>query len=123
MPWPLSHYYGDKVRQLFIAGAIIMAVFLPFFGHEIPSVASVSIVAILVLGVAAGLTSPKRRLTSLLDVLISLGAVVVFERVALEVYNLAGLNLFFVINQALAIIFLVALYYATKTMRGMGKQS
>jgi hypothetical protein len=120
MPLPIRHYYGDSVRKLFVAGALIMAAMLPFFSARVHEPVTLSIIGILVLSVAAGLTSPKQPLTALLDMLIALAAVVIFERYAVGLYSEGeGTSLFFLINQTLAVIFLSALYFATKTLRGM----
>jgi hypothetical protein len=123
MSLPISHYYGDNVRKLFVAGAIIMTAMLPFFSARVSEPVTLSIIGILVLGVAAGLTSPKQPLTAMLDMLIALAAVVIFERYAVRLYGEGeGTSLFFLINQTLSIIFLIALYFATKTLRGMGNK-
>jgi len=121
MPYPPSHYYGDQVRKLFVAGAVIMAGFLPFYASNIAAPILMSVVAILILGVAAGLTSPKSPITALLDMLISLAAVTVFESYAVSAYIVRSMSYFFLITQTLAIIFVCALYYSTKTLRGMSR--
>lgn len=116
-PASLMHYYGDLVRKLFIAAAIVMLIFLPFYNDRIPFSYSVSIFVIVFLGIIAGVTNPLQKWVIVLNTIISAGGVAVFEYMAINDYEL--LSLFFWINQTLALIFLVALYFSTKTFRGM----
>lgn len=115
-----SHYYGDNVRKLFIAAAIIMIIALPILRDLIYVPVTLSLIAILVIDIAAGLTNPKMFWVAVLNAVISGGALITFEYFAVEAYkNLGGFqNLLFVANQALAIVFLSALYYGVKTIRG-----
>lgn len=112
------HYYGDIVRRLFIASAFIMAATLPFFSANIEQPILMSIMGILVLGVAAGLTSPSYASSAIINVLIAIVSVAVFEGYAVVEYKLHGANIFFIANQTMALIFLSALYYGVKTIRG-----
>jgi hypothetical protein len=113
----MSHYYGDIVRRLFLIAAFVMAATLPYFSPLIGKPLLMSIVGILVLAVAAGLTSPAYSLSSILNALVAIGAVVVFETYAVQRFSEFGTDVFFLINQALALIFLVAFYFGMKTLR------
>jgi hypothetical protein len=113
----MSHYYGDIVRRLFLIAAFVMAATLPYFSPLIDKPLLMSIVGILVLAVAAGLSSPAYSLTSLLNALVALGAMVVFETYAVQSFTESGTDVFFLINQGLALIFLVAFYFGIKTLR------
>ena len=116
----VEHYYGDIVRKLFIAGSIVMMGALPFFLDEVREPLIVSITAILIVSVAAGLTSPRYSLSPLIDVCVAASAVIVFEWYAINTYRTEGhITLFFLLNQGLAMIFLVALYHAVKTLRAI----
>ncbi len=119
----MIHYYGDIIRRLFIIGALVMAATLPFFSPIIDKPILFSIMAILVLSVAAGLTSPTSPASALLNTFITLAGVVVFESYAVSQHKIGGIDKFFVLNQLLALIFIVALYYSIKTLRGMRKVS
>lgn len=121
---PLSHYYGNIVRRLFLATAIIMAVGLPFYGDRIPIPAFVSLLLIVLLAFFAGLTNPVKAWTAAINSVVSLIAAVGFEAYAITAYRSDyGVDLFFWLNQGLAVIFLVALYYSTKTFRAMALES
>lgn len=114
-----AHYYGDEVRQFFLAGAFIMVAALPFVHALIDQPVVFSILAILILVVAAGLTNPKQLSTAILNALIAIAAVIVLELYAISAYGASGIvGLFFWLNQMLAIDFLIALYFAIKTIRG-----
>lgn len=119
----MIHYYGDRVRTLFIIGALVMVAGLPFVAEDISLPLIVSITGILVVSVAAGITSPQFVWSSILNIFISLYAVVEFEWYAVHWYNNhSGVDFFFVINQVLAMIFLIALYFSVKTFRGVRSQ-
>lgn len=116
-----SHYYGDIVRKLLVAGDAIMILTYPFFMDRIFFSTSISIVAIVSVGVIAGFLNPRQKWASILTFVISAAALTVFEYHAVTVLsgeNKNGFDLFFWINQILAIIFLFALYYSAKTIRG-----
>lgn len=113
------HYYGDLVRkQLLLAGLVIMVAAL--LDSELRSfyllVALFGVVGITVL---AGLTSPQKHGVVVIDVLVSAFMFLVFEYFAIAAYvryeNFSN-NVFF-FRQLIAVIFLIALYYSTKTIR------
>ncbi len=115
-----THYYGDLVRKLFLAGAIIMLAGLPFFADLISTPLMVSIFAIVLIGTAAGFMNPKQLWVAILNALIAVGALVVFEMSAVSDFKLYSIgHPLFWIDQVLALLFLVALYYEVKTLRGM----
>jgi hypothetical protein len=117
--WLGGHYYGDNVRRLFFVGAIIMLVALPSYHEFIAFPPMLSILAAVIVGIAAGFTSPKHKAVLMLDIVISLVAVIIFEYYAVDTYiKFSFSSLLLWINQALAIIFFLALYYSTKTLRG-----
>lgn len=115
-----NHYYGDLVRKFFLAGAIFMIVALPFMNSYIEVPLYISILAAITIGVIAGITNPAQKWAGILNFCIALAASFVFEYQAVIGYtNYSYLHRTFWANQLLAIIFLIALYYSTKTVRGM----
>ena len=112
-----NHYYGDIVRKLFLAGAALMLVALPFFQSLIPFSLSVSIFAALVIVLCAGLIAPTQKWITALNMLVAAGAIGIFEYYAATAY-IATHIAFFTVTQILAIIFLAAFYYSVKTVRG-----
>lgn len=113
-----AHYHGDVVRKLFILGAIIMVVTLPFLSHRLPTSPFVSILIIILLGSTAGFISPKGTWVIPMNFIISAVAVLAFEYYAIDAYTkYSATDSLFLTDQALAIIFLFALYYSAKTFR------
>lgn len=121
MPKKISHYYGDVVRKLFILAAVVMIGGLPFFINQIDQPLPVALVAIILIGAAAGLTSPRHSWTAVMNVIVAVSGVVIFERYAVDWHSSYGVaDNFFWINQLLAVIFLFALYFSLKTLRRVG---
>ncbi len=114
----VSHYYGDEVRRLFMAAAIIMALSLPFFWDIIDGYIFFPILAIVLLGMAAGVTNPRQIWVVVADICISVLAAGIFEFVAIRSQDQFGWQApFFWTNQLLAVIFIVSIYYSVKTLR------
>lgn len=114
------HYYGNLVRRLFLGGAIVMLLGLPFFNAILPVDIFYSLLAIIILSLVAGFTSPRKTWAIAVDEIIAIVAVLAFEYYAVGYYiQYAGWSWIFAISQLLALDFLVALYYNTKTLREM----
>lgn len=113
------HYYGDIVRRLFFCAALIMLVTFPFFNKMIPENPELSIAAIVIVGLLAALTNPRQLWTTILNTIVAILAVCVFEYYALIFYSRYSLDsAIFWINQLLSLLFLISLYYSVKTFRG-----
>jgi len=113
-----SHYHGDVLRKLFILAAIVMISTLPFLSHLIPVSYLYSIVGIIVLVSTAGFIKPRNKFAIIVDFIISIIGVFVFEYYAMDAYiKYSASSFYFVTNQTLGLIFLFALYYASKTVR------
>ncbi|MEK7654406.1 MAG: hypothetical protein AAB345_03995 [Patescibacteria group bacterium] len=117
-----EHYYGDDIRKIFLGVGAVMLLTLPFFNNLLPVPAFISIVAVLVISLAAGLTNPRKRWTAVINTVASVIGLAVFEYYAVDAatkYSEAS-TLFFV-NQAIAVAFFLALYLSTKTLRGWNR--
>jgi hypothetical protein len=115
---PLIHYYGDYVRRLFLAGAFIWVAILPFVHSLIPVPMFLSVLGILILVIAAGLTNPMQYFTVVLNVIISLIAIVAFEWYALNLRAaFPGDHFLFWVYELLTLNFVFALYFSVKTLR------
>jgi len=113
------HYYGNLIRKyLFLAGFIIMIATL--FDAELRSFyLFIGLFGVVGITLLAGLTSPQKRGIMFTDVFVSAIMFLVFEYFAIVAY-IRYEDLFdkvFLLRQTLAVIFLVSLYYSTKTMR------
>lgn len=114
------HYYGDMVRALFMIAAIVMLITLPFVKELLPVPLPISILAILFLGIFAAVTNPIQMWTITANVIVSIVAFLVFEYFSIDAFNKFSIeSLLFWVNQTLSVIFLFAIYYSTKTVRGM----
>lgn len=115
-----AHYYGDLVRKFFLAAAIFMLVMLPFMNRFLEVPLYISIVIAIGISVFAGLTNPIQKWVAILDFVIAVTGASVAEYHAVIGYTTYSMvHRSFWANQILAVIFLVALYYSTKTVRGM----
>lgn len=116
----MAHYYGDLVRKFFLAAAVFMLIMLPFMNQFLEVPLYLSILIAIGISVFAGLTNPVQRWVAVLNFSIALVGVSVAEYQAVIGYTAYSItHRTFWANQILAILFLVALYYSTKTVRGM----
>jgi hypothetical protein len=115
-----AHYYGDKVRTLLISAAVIMVLTMPFFSELIPKPTFFSILAALIVIILSGLISPRQKIIVLLSLLVSAGGFLAFQYYALGAYQTLGFkSAFFLINELLALLYLISTYFATKSVRGL----
>ncbi|HWO07050.1 MAG TPA: hypothetical protein VNM40_00525 [Candidatus Paceibacterota bacterium] len=114
----IPHYYGDYVRQIFIVCAAVMLLFAPFLASSFPAILPFEIGGALIFAVLGAMTNPSNRLVMYANALAAGVAVVVYELLALSLY-LSRDYLAFIEREALAIAFLVALYFSLKTARNM----
>lgn len=113
------HYYGDYVRQIFIASAVIMAVALPLWGSLLPNFPIiVEVTMIVVLVALAGLTSPRSKLIMTINALLSGIGAILLEYAAITNYS-SDSFMIFTAREAAAILLLFALYFSVKTIRAM----
>jgi hypothetical protein len=121
---PPPHYYGDTVRKLFLAGAVLMLVSFPLFKEFISLPMYFSIFSVVAVVFLAGFQNPRQRFIILLNTVAATTACVIFEYEAI-IFSASPLLSsgdfiyypYFWVNQALALIFLVATYYSSKTLR------
>lgn len=113
------HYYGDLIRkQLFFAAFVIMLAAL--LDKELRNFyLFVGLFGVVGITVLAGLTSPQKRGVVFIDVLVSALMFLIFEYFAINAYiryESFTYNIFF-FRQLIAVVYLIVLYYSTKTMR------
>jgi len=114
------HYHGDVIRRLLFASAIIMLISLPLFSDLTSIPIMVSVVSILAVAVSAGLTSPRRKNVMVANLVISMLGVIIFEYETFMLkFTESDSAIFFLINQSLALMFLISLYYSIKSLRGI----
>jgi energy-converting hydrogenase Eha subunit E len=122
MSTPPRHYYGDIVRKLFLAAGILMLATLAIFSSLITVSLPWSVIAIIVLAFLSGLESPNHKMIVMINTIAAAIGCGFFQYTAVQYYlsTTTSMNIdwaFFAVNQILAFIFFVALYYSSKTVR------
>ncbi len=112
-----SHYHGNTVRKLFLSAGILILVSLPLFPDLLPISPLVTITAVVILAIAAAITSYIQMWAMVVNSILSAVFLIAFEAYALA-YKDPGV-LHFLIRQIIALIFLFALYYSVRTVRAM----
>lgn len=115
------HYYGDIVRkQLIFAGVVVLLAGL--LDTELQSFyLFIAVFGVLTFVVLAGLTSPLKPSVMIANSVISGVMFLFFEYFALSAYAHYGdfANRVFLLRQLLSVVFLLTLYFSTKTIREM----
>ncbi len=118
----MEHYYGDTIRRLFLAAGIIMIITLPFFSALLPFPVVISSIGVLIIGFVAGMTSPRQSWVIILNLLVSVAGLALFEYYAVSAYHIQPqtqtTGLLFWTDELLALIFFFTLYFSGKTLRG-----
>lgn len=117
----IPHYHGDAVRALLVVAAVLLLVGAGMgTALPLPAIGLVAIAIVLVL--AAGITNPAQAWIHWVDAILAGTGALFFGSAALGNYRSgAGLTdpTSFTFTLALALISLIALYLATRTIRGM----
>lgn len=113
------HYYGSLIRQhFFFAGLLILIAV--FIDSELRSTyLTMGLFMVIALILLAGLTSRSNRMIVLIDVIVSAAMFLVFEYFAITTFVQYGnfANGIFILRQLIALVFLITMYYSTKTLR------
>ena len=116
----IPHYHGDEVRVLFVISAVVIIV-AQSTGAELPFSTFGAVTAAVVLVVAAGITNPAQFWIHWLNALLAILGTIRFGITAVEHYR-AGVSFLdpsFTYVEALALLSLIALYFTTRTIRGI----
>lgn len=116
----IPHYHGDAVRVLFVVSAVVLIV-AQSTGAELPLSTLGTVGSAVLLVIAAGITNPMQYGIHWANALIAIVGTLLFGTTAVENYR-AGMSFFepsFVYVEALALLSLVALYFTTRTIRGI----
>lgn len=117
---PLQHYHGDIVRKLFLSGGMVMLVTLPFVQNRLPISLTISILAIMIIDILAGITNPKWVWVVFADAGISLITFLWFTYYTVAIYLQHSIfDILFWTDGVLSVIFFFALYFSTKTARAI----
>ncbi|OGG48503.1 hypothetical protein A2678_03320 [Candidatus Kaiserbacteria bacterium RIFCSPHIGHO2_01_FULL_53_31] len=117
----MPHYHGDEVRGLFVLGALTI-IFAESTGAEhLPLSTFTAVLSAALLVIAAGITNPKQLWIHWVNAFFAAMGTLLFGTSAVTSYR-AGISIFdpsFVYVEALALISLLALYFTTRTIRGI----
>ena len=119
----IPHYHGDAVRVLFFVSAIVLVV-AQSTGAELPLSTTGAVISAVVLVVAAGITNPAQTGIHWINALLAVIGTLLFGTTAVAHYR-AGASVFdfsFAYIEALALLSLVALYFTTRTIRGISQR-
>ncbi len=117
--WPsIAHYYGDTVRQLQLSAAAIMLLGAPYYSDDLGTEIVFILSGVLALVLVSALTNPWKQTIISIDAVISGVGLVIFETWALMGFS-GDTFIKFSLRQFLALLFLFAFYFSTKTLRAM----
>lgn len=119
---PPVHYYGDIVRKLFLGAGVLMMVSLAFFSPLIKVPLVISVIAIILVASLSGLESPNHKWVVIINTVASAIGCGFFQYTSVNYYMTSTTAMdidwvFFMVNEVLSIIFFLALYYSSKTVR------
>jgi len=115
----VAHYHGDALRILFISVAVLILI-MQFTGDNLPMTTATLIGFVAILAIAAGITNPVQRTIHWFNLILSLTGLAIFGSVSVS--RLHSLSDFFThdgIAGLIAFLFLIAVYLATRTVRGI----
>ena len=112
-----THYYGDVVRILFVISAVLILL-AQIMGTAFLTTQAALISAVILI-LSAGLTNPVQVWIHFVNVILSAGGFLISAGVVLDRFRTSP-NFFSdgCIVMLLSIVFVCALYSATKTLRG-----
>lgn len=116
----IPHYHGDAVRVLFVISAVLLIV-AKSTGVDIPLTTFGTVAAAVILVVAAGITNPAQFWIHWLNSFLAMYGTILFGTTAVERYRTGTsvLDPSFIYVETLALLSLTALYFTTRTIRGI----
>lgn len=109
----ISSYINS--RRLLLTGALLMLISLPFMHNQIPVAEEISILFILLLSIISGITQIEEGWISIVDTFVSGASFIFFAYYTVQLFLQGVLDIFFWINNALGIIFLLSLYFSIQS--------
>lgn len=112
----IPHYYGDVVRQVFIAAIVLMVVGAPFYVDVLEDKLPFLIVGALTLAGIAALVNPHKKWVFIAAAAAAGVGFVIYETWALNQYATSSW-IEFILREVVAVTFLTGFYFAMKTVR------
>lgn len=110
-------YYSEIVRKIFLTAGVIVLVTMPFLYNKFSPSIFFPIAAVIILTLAAGITTKRQQENIIIDLIISLAGLIVYSFRTVTEFEHA-LDLMFVTNILLSCAFLFATYLSVKIWRG-----
>lgn len=114
----IPHYYGDSVRNMFIASAVIYAIALPIFGNLLPFDIYSGVGIVLILVFLAGITNPHSQILMFINAGVAGIGAYLMQTAAISGFGVDSTALF-ILRQIVVLLLLIAFYEAVKTARNM----
>lgn len=116
----IPHYHGDELKVLFLMAAVIL-IFAQSTGAELPLSTTGAVLIAALLVIAAGITNPTQAWIHWVNGVLAFLGTLLFGRAAVAHYRegLQVLDSSFLYIEGLAMISLIALYFTTRTIRGI----
>lgn len=123
-PPGLRHYHGDALRGLFVLAALIMILAISM-GAILPLSTFGTVTFAVVLMIVAGITNPAQNWINWVNVILAVVGTLIFGMNAVAHYRAGGtlLDISYISVEALGLIFLFAIYFSVKTVRGLALRS
>ena|SRR3989344_1802760 len=119
-PKSMRHYHGDTVRVLFITAAVIMLL-AESTGAVLPLAITGTVIVAVGLVILAGITNPAQLWIHWCNAAMAIVNAYLFGTVAIEHFRQTQtfFDSSYFFSEVLAIIFLISVYFAVKTVRGL----
>ncbi|MBM3261381.1 hypothetical protein FJY93_03095 [Candidatus Kaiserbacteria bacterium] len=114
----IPHYYGNYVRMIFIAAAVLSAFSIPIWGDVLPIGTMPQIIGIVILVVLAGLTNPHGTTVLWVNAIVAGLGIILIENAAITLYSIDEVPIFLA-REIIVLLLLVAMYFSIKTVRAM----
>lgn len=112
----IMHYYGDVVREIFVALAVLTLIAVPLAGDLLPVGWPTEIVIAIGLIFLAGFTNPHSATFIACDMIVAALGIFFIESTAITHYQTDSAFLFF-LREVAVILLLFAFYHSVKTTR------
>lgn len=116
----VPHYHGQTVRMLLITSALVLLI-AATTGADMPLSGLGSVMGAIILMVVAGITNPAQEWIHWVNEVLVVLLTIIFGTSAIGYYHRGGrvFDQSFFFTEILALLFLITLYFTTKTVRGM----
>ncbi len=114
----IPHYYGDHIRALFVATAVLSVIIIPLYGDLIPFGTLTQVLCAILLVLLGGLTNPHGRMVMWYDTIVAGLGTLLLESAAITYYPTGSIELFLA-REAAALALLFSFYFSVKTLRAM----